>query len=185
MKKITALLLALLLFLPTMAMAEILEFDDFTLEIKEGDVYELGSKGEGEILFMLYPAYDPNATVFPNINCTWTSASIATDLKRATPMQLAESIMTSAVSAFAQQGIAATNGQVVAAEGSAEDGYMVTYTIMDLDYSGMGIDLQITQHQLQAYMPLGPIGTYVFTFTADSQEGVEALSEYINAITRK
>ena len=100
-------------------------------------------------------------------------------------MQLAESIMTSAVSAFAQQGIVATNGQIVAAEGSAEDGYMVTYTIMDLDYSGMGIDLQITQHQLQAYMPLGSTGTYIFTFTADSQDGVKALSEYIDAITRK
>ena len=168
MKKIVALLLSLLLLLPTMAMAEILEFDDFTLEIKDGDLYELGTKAEGEILFMLYPAYDPNATFYPNINCTWVNGSIVDTLK-----------------GYAQQGIAATNGKVVRAEASEEHGYMITYTTTDVDYSGVGVDLQCTLHQMQAFMPLGGTGTYIFTFTAVSEDILAELAEYIDAITRK
>ncbi len=185
MKKIVALLLALLLLLPAMAMAEILEFDDFTLEIKDGDLYELGTKAEGEILFMLYPAYDPNATFYPNINCTWSSGSIVDTLKVNTPMELAESFLSNALKGYAQQGVAATNGKVVRAQASEEHGYLITYTTTDMDYSGLGVDLQCTLHQMQAFMPLGGTGTYIFTFTAVSEDILAELAEYIDAITRK
>lgn len=185
MKKITALLLALLLLLPTMAMAEILEFDDFTLEIKDGDLYELGTKTEGDLLFILYPAYDPNATFYPNINCTWVDDSIADTLKTTTAMEMAEVLLSNAMTGYAQQGIVATNGKVVNAEGNEEHGYLITYTTTDVDYSGLGVDLQCTLHQLQAFMPLGGNGTYIFTFTATSEEILAGLTEYIDAIQEK
>ncbi len=57
----------------------------------------------------------------------------------------------------------------------------VVYT-MDLDYTGMGVDLQTNVTFVQAIVSEDAIGTYTFTIASDSMDGCQPLVEVVNTV---
>ena len=77
--------------------------------------------------------------------------------------------------AFDAQAVAVSNAQVVAAAYDESMTALTIYITMDVDDSGVGVDLQMTLHQAQIFMDMGDAGGYVFSFSADDEAGLEAL----------
>lgn len=192
MKKLLALLLSLMLLLPAVSFAEAaesvdvypVEFDDFILYVTSYDIIQkAAAKEEGQLLFMLYPAYDDASLTHPNINGVWTAQDLAAALDDLDAAAFAQDVIDESVQGLTAQGIIATNPQLISAE--KVDGIMVLAYSMDMDYSGAGVDLQATIYQMQFYIGLGEKGSYVFTLSAYNADDLIALSEYVEAIEFK
>ena len=95
----------------------------------------------------------------------------------------AETIMASAVSALEGQGATVTNPQVLTAgldEVGSKTALSVGYS-MDVDYTGMGVDLQVTLIFAQAIVSEEGLGTYTFTITTDDPTTTQPLVDIVNS----
>lgn len=193
MKKILALLLSLMLLLPAIALGEAaanpdvytVEFDDFYLTVNATDAVQKGEKGEGTIVMMLYPDYDETATMHPNINAVWTSEDVSA-LGEIDATTFGNLVLTQSAQGLAAQGVAVANEALLAAERDEEAGSMTLIMSFDADYTAVGLDLKTTLYMVQIYVPMGgEAGSYIFTLTAASMEGVDALLNKMAAIEFK
>ena len=95
----------------------------------------------------------------------------------------AETIVASAVSALEGQGATVTNPQVLTAgldEVGSKTALSVGYS-MDVDYTGMGVDLQVTLIFAQAIVSEEGLGTYTFTITTDDPTTTQPLVDIVNS----
>lgn len=189
MKKLIALLLCLMLCLPVVALGEAasnpdvytVDLGDFTITLNAADILQKGEKAEGSIMFLLFPAYDETNTFHNNLNCSWTAADLS-NLEGYDAQTYGELVLKQAISQLESQGIAASNAQLLTAEHDDETGSTTLITSMGMDYSGAGIDLQMTLFQIQIYVPAGEDGTYLFTISADTLDNAASLLTYLDQI---
>lgn len=189
MKKFFALLLSLMLLLPAFALGEALpavdtytvEFEDFTITVTSEDIIQRGEKAEQQILFILYPAYDETSIYHPNINALWTAEDLG-QLGSTPAEDFGNTVLEQSVQLLQQQGIAVTNPKLVEASFDEESKITTLITSMDADYSGAGIDLAISMCQMQMYVPMAEGGSYIFTLSSTSLEGLDALLNYMNTV---
>lgn len=189
MKKILALILSLMLLLPAIALGEAasnpdqytVEFEDFTITVNAEDILQKGEKAEQQILFMLFPKYDETSSYHANINALWTAEDLG-ELGTIGAQTFGEMVLSQSQEQLSSQGIAASNAQLISAEFDEETRTTVLITSMDADYTGAGIDLKMNLCQMQMYIPMGDIGSYIFTLSADSLEGLDELLKYMDNI---
>ena len=191
MKKLIAILLALALVLSGAALAEAaqqpavepIDFGDFTMELDPempGEVYE---KNSGEMLFQIYPAYLINGDESSNVNAIWVDettdfSSLTTEEAQA---QFANQMLEDVLAAYEEAGLKADNLQLLGCALVEQDGvpgFVLLYSV-DVDYAGMGVDLQATLYQEQAYLSDASFGTYIFTATAVD---MDTLTEIIDPL---
>ncbi|MBQ8954489.1 MAG: hypothetical protein IJ048_10265 [Clostridia bacterium] len=178
MKKLIAALLALALILSGAALAdaapqiaaEAIDFGDFTMELDPEMPGEIYDKVSGEMLFQIYPAYRVNGDESSNVNCVWVDEAMDFDAfaDETAQAQLAEELLQNVLAGFEEANMK-TDDLTVLLYGLVEQdgvpGFAVVYSV-DVDYSGMGIDLQATLYQELAYLSDEAFGTYIFTATA-------------------
>ena len=81
------------------------------------------------------------------------------------------------------QGATVTNPQVLTAgldEVGSKTALSVGYS-MDVDYTGMGVDLQVTLIFAQAIVSEEGLGTYTFTITTDDPTTTQPLVDIVNS----
>ena len=179
MKKLLAALLALALLLPAAAMADqTVDLGVCVLRVNDDAYVTYGDKESG-MLVQIIP--DPNAEVmfYDNINVVWTDAEIS-DIDISVE-EFAEFVMKTAMEGMAAQGVTVSNEQLIGSELTAEEDYLTLYYTIDVDYSNLGIDLQLTLHFTQLAMSFEDEGMYTFTCTASSADGALALLDYIDS----
>lgn len=189
MKKLIALVLCLALFLPALALAEAaatepatypVDFGDFTMTLKETDLYQQGVKQDGQVMAQIYPDYDENAMFTNNLGIGWLKDDYGVYLSQTDPAEFAQSLVDEAVAQFAGIGLICDNAQVHEAV-YADDVMSITYSV-DVDYTPMGIDLCVTLWQQQIYLCDTEWGTYFFTMTAASMEELDIMDYYLDSI---
>lgn len=190
MKKLFALLLCLTLFLPTMAMAEIVkttytvDFGDFTMELDSTDYYETAAKANNSVLALVYPSYDPTAVTADNFNIVWSATDATAEITLYGGIEkYASLVLASAEAQYTAMGIKMADAQVLNA--FFENGIGLTISSYTLDYTGAGVDLVSPLYQMQVYYCKGEAGTYIFSFTATSMEALETLSAYMDTVEFK
>lgn len=192
MKKIVSLLLALVMLLPVLALAETIaepavytfDFGAFTIDLAETDYYQVADEMVSNQLYLqVYPAYDDAAVTHPNFNIVWSAEDPSTALSLYGAELYAKLIQQSAQQQYKEMGIVMTDLQVLSA--TFEDDVAAMLTCANLDYTGMGVDLVSPTYQLQMYLCMGEEGCYIVTFTADTLEGVQAMIPYLETIEMK
>ena len=188
MKKLLCILLMMLL-LPAAALAEsddmitaellTLDMGDFTMNVFNIDAVQLGEKADGALWARIYPAYNENAAFHDTIQIVWYATDLTETIDMLGPELYGNAMLSNMLDNYTVAGIAATNPQLLSAQ--AKDGQLVLLHCMDMDYSGMGLDLQVTMWQLQQYYMTAD-GTYCFTMTADSRTDLDLLVLYLGTI---
>ena len=185
MRKFLLVLMALCLaVVPTLAeTAEpaTLDFGDFTVTIPADMQYDMADEiTSNAAFFMLYQPSESSFTT--NLALVWTDA--AADLTAADPETYAQSILAAAQSGLEQQNVAVANPTLVGAsmdEIGGKAALSVVYT-MDLDYTGMGVDLQLNVTFVQALVSEDGMGTYTFTIASDSLDGCQPMVDVVNTV---
>ena len=182
MKKLIAMLLALTMLFSGMALAEAaqetatvtFDFGDFTMELDPEIQGELLERNENETFFTIYPAYTINGDEASNINGVWNSAvyDFTEYEDEEKGKAFAEELMNTVLSGYEEAGMKTENEQLLLASVFDQDGvagFVIVYQA-DVDYSGIGYDLQVTLIQEQAYLSDAAFGTYIFTATAEDMD---------------
>lgn len=191
MKKLLALLLCMMLCLPV-AMAQTLtddvfvtiDFGDFTMDMRAEDLYQVVEKVDSQAFALVYTEYDENNSFHNNINIAWMSADIAPMMLLYTPEAFAMEVLQAGVDSMKNSGFGVTNDQLHSAEFA--DGVLSLVYSIDVDYTPIGIDLQMTIWQKLVYYNIEDQGTYWFTLSAGSAEDLERMTtEYINTVVFK
>lgn len=188
MRKLITLLMCLALFLPAIALAEAtavpatypVDFGDFTMTLKETDMYQQGVKQNNEVMAMIYPDYDEMAVFSANLGIVWHRADASAELAQTLPEDFAQAMLAQAQTSFATQGLFPTNFQVF--EADYTEGVLSIGYCFDIDYSPLGVDLSTTIYQRQIYLCLGGAGTYIFNMTAVSMEDLALMDFYLDSI---
>lgn len=192
MKKLFAILLCLVLFLPPLALAETtgetvssavytVAFDGFTIDLGENDYYEAAeTKGSNEVYVIVYPNYDPEAGATDNFNIVWYNGDASAELAAYEPTEYAALILETAKPQYEALGVKVNKAEVL--EASYEDGVYVSMTYSELDYSGMGYDMVLPNYQMQFYICLTETDTYIITLTATTLEALETMLPYLDTI---
>ena len=190
MKKLVSLLLCIALMLPALALAEgavewvTLDYEDFSIQAKSTDILQQGEKGEGSVLFILFPDYVDETVFHNNINCAWISDDL-TGLGGVSAQVYAQMVLDAAKKQFSAQNITCHNEQLISAELSEDGTELSLLFSYDLDYSAAGYDVHTPLYQLQLYAMLGDRGTYMFTFSAIDMETLENMMVYAQTIEMK
>ena len=151
------------------------DFDDFTIDVPAGAVVQEGEKTAGAAFFAVYPYYDATQAFNDNYNIVWVPQDFSLLFAQTDANSLAQAQINTNLASFAAMGVEVANVTLLAA-GYDESGNNFSYYItMDLDYTGAGLDLQLTLHQVQMYMDLGDEAGYIFSFSARDAETLEAL----------
>lgn len=182
MKKLIALLLSLMLLLPVVALGEetySVDFEDFTLTISSADEIQKGVKAEGQLLFLLFPEYSDEDLFHNNINCSWMNMDVSL-LGLFGAEAYAEMVLEQVKGQMVQQGVATSNEKVLNASFDAETKITTLTTFMTVDYSALGMDKVADLYQAQYYIPADDGTGYLFTLSAASAEGLEAMGVYLD-----
>ena len=178
MKKLLSVLLVLALLLPAAAMAEQeVDLGFGVLRLDDNAYVTLGDRESG-ILVQVIP--DPYAEVlfYDNFNVMWSDAQISDiDME---PEAFAKYVMSVAKAGMEAQGVTASNETVLSAEIDKENDMLTLEYTMDVDYSGLGIDMQLTLYFGQLAFSFEGDGMYAITFTASSEDGILALLDYVD-----
>lgn len=191
MKKLLALLLCAALCLPVLALAETavetytVDFEDFTLTLTEYDIIQRApTKVSDELLAMIYVNYDESKTAQDNFNVVWCNYDNTSSISSyASVDDYGNALLTSNVNALKAAGFGISNEKLLHAR--AEGPLAAFMTVYDVDYSALGLDLVLTQYQMQVTYTLSADSSYIFTFTSATMEGLEALTAYMDAIDFK
>lgn len=191
MRKLIAMLMALLMICGA-ALADnadeltALEFEHFTLAIRKDAVGTGADTIENNVPFLVvYQDYDPSKQFCSNMNAVWNENVL--DLDGFTPEMMATETLKYTLDLYQQSGVKAENARVLNAEfDELNEKRAVSFvTCADLDYSGMGLDLQITLYTLQAVVPLEGIGTYTFTISTNDLENCDELFDIVDSVRWK
>ena len=191
MKKLLALLLCAALCLPVLALAETtadtytVDFEDFTLTLTEYDLIQRApTKVSDELLAMVYVNYDESKTAQDNFNIVWCNYDGNSSLSFFPSVnEYGSALLDSNVKALKAAGFGVSNDMLLYAQAEGPiAAFMYTY---DVDYSALGLDLILTQYQMQVTYTLSNDSSYIFTFTSGTMEGLEALTAYMDAIDFK
>lgn len=188
MRRLVSLLLALM-FACSIAVAEETaltehNFGDFSISFPD-DMY--GALAEevtsGSPFMQLLQDYDAEAAFNKNLTMTWSQDLL--DITSAESQLYADSMLSVAVLQLEAAGITVENPAVVSAEIMALDGkdaLVMTYSF-DLDYSGAGMDLQMTLYTHQRIIPDEAFaGTYSVTISTDNLEDAALLMQIADSI---
>ena len=184
MRKFLLVLMALCLaVVPALAETTAVDFGAFTLTFPaemQGQVAE--EIVENEAFDTLYQMDDMEDSFASNLNIVWSESVV--DLASQDPAAYAQAIVDASVAMMEQQNVAVANPTVLGAsmdEIGGKTALSVVYT-MDLDYTGMGVDLQTNVTFVQAIVSEDAIGTYTFTIASDSMDGCQPLVEVVNTV---
>ena len=192
MRKLTAMLLVLLMLLGCAAMAGdaenlmALEFEHFTLAVRKDAVGTGTDTIESNVPFLVvYQDYDPNAVFGKSMNIVWNKDVL--DLSAAAPRAMAEEALSYTLLQHQLVGVQPANARVLNAEYDEMDGKKALSFIvcMDLDYSPLGLDYQGTLYTLQAVVPIEGVGTYTFTIGTDDLENSQQLFDVVDSVRWK
>ena len=181
MKKLLTLVLALML-LCGVALADVVDFGDFTMDLDPTTLVSRFEKQEAQVFLGLFPNYDENAASHPNLSVVWQEG--VSDLASMDPQNVAAALMEEIYPGLESQGMKVTNVTLLGADHDEHEGVpalSVVYTY-DVDYSGMGIDKQMTLFMAETFISQPGIGTYIFTCTAADLEGLQTLIDVMNTI---
>lgn len=137
---------------------------------------------ENEAFVTLFQMDDMEDSFASNLNIVWNESVV--DLASQDPAAYAQAIVDASVAMMEQQNVAVANPTVLGAsmdEIGGKTALSVVYT-MDLDYTGMGVDLQTNVTFVQAIVSEDAIGTYTFTIASDSMDGCQPLVEVVNTV---
>lgn len=179
MKKLFALLTVLMMLLPA-ALADTVHLDAFTFELPEEDLYIQYEKTEGGVVLFFYPSIDWEAEFRDNINITWTSQSLRG--LDATADEMAEETVREAIAQLEEAGVIAANDEILETAFDPDEGMFTVYYKLDVDYTPMGIDTQLTLYFYQLSILVEGDGTYIFTLTSNSETGMEALHQHLDEV---
>lgn len=181
-KFLTLLLVLCLAAVPCLAETTAYDFGAFTLTFpSDADGQIADEITDNSVFFLIYQDVAEDAQFRPNLNITWVK-----DVEDVTALDAnatAETIVASAVSALEGQGATVTNPQVLTAgldEVGSKTALSVGYS-MDVDYTGMGVDLQVTLIFAQAIVSEEGLGTYTFTITTDDPTTTQPLVDIVNS----
>lgn len=182
MKKLIALVLAMLMLF-SVAMAEVLNFGDFNLDVDLDWPGAVGDKVDGEVYLMFFPNYDDAAQTHANINVVWQD--VVADVTTIDPTEFAEAQLDGCVAEYENSGIAVNNLELLTADCEELSGIpALTYMLyMECDYSKAGVDLTTSLITGQVVISQPGIGTYIFTVTAGSMEEMAELANILNTLT--
>lgn len=176
-----ALCLAVVPALAETAEPTTLDLGDFTMTVPADMQYDLADEITDNATFLMI--YQPTESAFTtNMALVWGEA--ASDLTAADPEVYGQAILATAQSALEAQSVAVSNPTLVGAsmdEIGGKAALSVVYT-MDLDYSGMGVDLQVNATFVQGIVSEDGLGTYTFTIASDSMDGCQPLMEVVNTV---
>lgn len=187
MRKFLLVLMALCLaVVPALAEtteASTLDFGDFTMNIPAEMVYDMADEiTSNAVFFTLYKNSEEETSFNTNMTLVWTDA--VSDLTADAAETYGQAILEAAQTGLEQQGVGVANPTLVGAsmdEIGGKAALSVVYT-MDMDYSGIGVDLQINVTFVQALVSEDGIGTYTFTIASDSLEGCQPLVDVVNTV---
>ncbi len=181
-KFLTLLLVLCLAAVPCLAETTAHDFGAFTLTFpSDADGQIADEITDNSMFFLIYQDVAEDAQFRPNLNITWMED--AEDVTALDANATAETIMASAVSGLEGQGATVTNPQVLTAgldEVGSKTALSVGYS-MDVDYTGMGVDLQVTLIFAQAIVSEEGLGTYTFTITTDDPTTTQPLVDIVNS----
>lgn len=191
MRKLMAFMMALALLFTSAAIAEELpqvhdvalieyDFGDFTMTFPEdliGDVYD---KVNNQPLLILYQDYDTTPT--RSLSIVWNETYV--DLTAADPTEFGQVYLEASVAASEMMGVEVTNPALLGAEMGEQDGKPALSLVYsyDMDYTGAGADLKITQYMMQGVVSNENMGTYTFTIGTDDLEAVMPLMEIMDTV---
>ncbi|MBQ3486109.1 MAG: hypothetical protein IJA77_11495 [Clostridia bacterium] len=183
MKKLSILLLCLLLLLPAVSLGEagtrIVEFDDFTLTVSESDLLLTGEDAGIENLFKVFPHHDAEAAAHPNIIARWTEQDLS-GMNDTEAIDFCYGDMQAAIQSLTAQNLTVSNEQMLRAELDEETGAITVLYSLDVDTAALGQDMTMTVYMGCRYVPLGEKGTYYFTLGCSSAEEAKALLAYLD-----
>ena len=188
MRKILAVLLALaaLLCVPAFAEAQWVEYDfgDFTMSFPEDIMCSIsGEIVNNEPFFVFYQDYDETAAFNKSLNGVWSEG--AADLTTVDPTAYGQTVLATVASQLGEYGIAVTDPALIAAALDAHDGKPALSIIygMGVDYSAVGVDLQMTLYTMQAVVSDEALGgSYTFTISTDDITAATLLMEIMDTI---
>ncbi len=156
---------------------ETLTYDlgDFTIDVSVDDYVQQSEKADNAVFFVVYPDFAGSTDFNPYYNIAWTQQDLSAVFNQMEAAELAQKQLDGPVASYNAMGVAVDNARVTRAEYSEDLSTLTMHTVMDVDYSGMGVDLQMTLHQAQVWMDLGEAGGYIFSFTAADEPGLEAM----------
>ena len=188
MKKTLAILLVMLLTVFCAAeegQLVTVDLGDFTLMIDPATPGEIVEKAEQAVFFTAYPNYDENAETHTALNIIWSE--IYEDLTAKDPEAVARQIMENTANELTESGVAAENPQFIQAALDELDGFPALFSMysLDLDYSGMGVDLQTTMVFTQVITGSEETGLYTFTIGGSEYDGMLAATRIIDTLKWK
>lgn len=192
MRKLLSVLFTLALLFSVTAIAEEapavaqieLDFGNFTMSIPEDMVGTSADEIVNNQPFVqLFQDYSDTAAFNKNLNIVWSNEVL--DLNAVDPSAYGSMVLNAVVAQFESTGVAVANPTLLAAEPNEHDGKAalgVMYST-DLDYTGAGVDLQMTLYTIQLYVPDEAFeGTYIITISTDDMENTQTLFEVADSI---
>ena len=173
MKKLTALLLTLMLLLGcASALAETAtetawmtqEFDDFTIDMPEDIVGQIGDIEENATFMILYPNYDESAFIPTSIAFSWSSD--VQDLSAVDAEAVGQAAMQADYAKFNEAGIATANETLMSAamdEVGGKPALSIMYSAT-CDYTAFG-GTELTLLTTQVIVSDAAFGTYTIYIT--------------------
>lgn len=185
MKKLMAVLLAMMLMMAGSVLAQELalyDFDDFTIEMEDDIVGELYEKVDGQEWFIVFPEYNEQDDFNANVNCVWGSECF--DLNSIDAQEMADVIAQEYKSMASSFGITCNEAQVLETEYVTVDGVIgLRYLIfVEYDYSDMGYDMVTDLYQRTYQFSLKNRGTYTFSLSAEQLDMIEKMDAMIESI---
>ena len=181
MKKIMGILLAISLILAaglSSALADVLPFGDFSMDIDPEMAGEASEKKDSEVMVTLYPAYRAEGDSATNFNVVWTDMNENPIPKYRDKLEtLIPDYLEMMKSGLQAQGVETLEAEVLTIEIRNIGGREAIWISIreKLDYSGLGDDYKgfiLDVYQVQA-MVYGDFGCYAFTGSAASPEKIE------------
>ena len=182
-KFLTLLLVLCLAAMPVLAETMTYDFGDFTISFSPDANGNIADEiTDGASFFLIYQDAVAEGQFNANLNIAWSSAY--EDLTALAPAETAETMATASASALEGQGVKTANVQVVGAsmdEIGGKPALSVVYS-MDVDYTGMGLDLQTTLYFAQGFVSEEALGTYTFTITTTDLATAQPLVDIVNTV---
>ena len=189
MKKITAVLIALVMLLTASAFAQEaewveLDLTDLTVTVPEDVIGYIADSFEPDVpIATFYEDYIQNHVFNKNISIAYTNQCL--DIHGATPSELAGYIVEGAAEQLEVMGIKAEEPVIIDADLDEQDGrealFVSYYTYVD--YSGLGYNEAFNMVTIQMVVPFDEYGiTYMVTISTDNPEESEMLFRIADSI---
>lgn len=183
MKKLSALLMLLLLLLPAVSLGEegirIVEFEDFRIAVSERDLLWLGEETGSSNILQLFPDYDEAAATHPNIIAAWTPEALPAFSDEQVPA-FCSSLMQSGIQQLTAEGVVVTDAQLLRADWAADTGAITVLFTLDADVAALGLEMKMMVCMGCRYFSREGKGCYSFTVGCTTPEEAEMLFAYLD-----